>query len=44
MKVVLTAALAFSGDEKMGPILFDQSRLYPVGSGNAEPASPQPPA
>ena len=39
MKVVFTAALAFAGDTKMGPLLFDQSRLYPAGSsGSAVPA------
>ena len=39
MKVLFTAALAFTGDTRMGPILFDQSRLYPAGqSGEKEPA------
>ncbi len=39
MKVIFTAALAFTGDTRMGPILFDQSRLYPAGqSGEKEPA------
>lgn len=45
MKVVFTAALAFTGDVKMGSILFDQSRLYPAGSSaTPTPASPLPPA
>jgi hypothetical protein len=39
MKAIFTAALAFTGDTRMGPILFDQSRLYPAGqSGEKEPA------
>ncbi len=38
MKVLFTAGLAFTGDTKMGPILIDQSRLYPAGqSGEKEP-------
>jgi hypothetical protein len=42
MKVVFTAGLAFTGNEAMGPLLFDQSRLYPAGS-SAVPESPAPP-
>lgn len=38
MKVLFTAGLAFTGDTRMGPILFDQSRLYPAGqSGEKDP-------
>jgi hypothetical protein len=39
MKVVFTAGLAFTGNEAMGPLLFDQSRLYPAGT-EAEPETP----
>lgn len=42
MKVVFTAGLAFTGKEAMGPLLFEQSRLYPAGSG-AEPDAPAAP-
>lgn len=40
MKVIFTAALAFTGDEKMGPILFNQARLYPASSSDTTPAKP----
>jgi hypothetical protein len=43
MKVVFTAALAFIGDEKMGPILFDQSRLYPAKSSGDDAEKPATP-
>lgn len=43
MKVVFTAALAFTGDTKMGPILFDQSRLYPAGSSGDDAVVPATP-
>lgn len=42
MKVVFTAALAFTGDTKMGPLLFDQSRLYPAGSSGSTALTPPP--
>lgn len=43
MKVVFTAGLAFTGDAGMGPILFDQSRLYPADrAAEPEPAAPTP--
>ena len=41
MKVVFTAALAFTGNTAMGPILFDQSKLYAPGQ-SPEP-DPEPP-
>ncbi len=41
MKGGCTAALAFTGDTKMGPLLFDQSRLYPAET--SKPASTLPP-
>jgi hypothetical protein len=45
MKVIFTAGLAFTGDTKMGPILFDQSRLYPAGSSGEKTEKPgTPPA
>ncbi len=44
MKVVFTAAFAFTGDTKMGPILFDQSRLYPAGSSPDAPVTPVTPS
>ena len=39
MKVIFTAALAFIGQEEMGPVLFDQSRLENKGgkSGDQPP-------
>jgi len=43
MKVVLTAGLAFTGNPAMGPILFDQSRLYPAGRAPDEDSSAPPP-
>lgn len=43
MKVVYTAGLAFTGNSAMGPILFDQSRLYPA-SQSADEEEPAPPA
>jgi hypothetical protein len=43
MKVVFTAALAFTGNMAMGPVLFDQSKLYAPGqSPEPEPPEPEP--
>jgi len=41
MKVIFTAALAFTANPAMGPILFDQSKLYAPGQ-SPEP-DPEPP-
>lgn len=41
MKAVLTAGLAFTGNTAMGPILFDQSRLFPAGQ-PADDKEPEP--
>ncbi len=43
MKVLFTSGLAFTGNATMGPVLFDQSRLYPAGqSGEPAPVSVTP--
>ncbi len=42
MKVIFTAALAFVGNNAMGPVLFDQSRLENKQGAKATPASPGP--
>jgi hypothetical protein len=41
MKVIFTAALAFTANPAMGPILFDRSKLYAPGQ-SPEP-DPEPP-
>ena len=43
MKVIFTAALAFVGQESMGPVLFDQSRLENNSGGKKTAAPPATP-
>ncbi len=42
MKVIFTAALTFVGQKAMGPVLFDQSRLYNKSGGPEPEPAPLP--
>ena len=42
-RVIFTAALAFVGNPAMGPILFDQSKLYAPGQSPEPDPEPEPP-